>query len=68
MVFAVVLIGTALVVVVSLLAAAAAAKLARFSGASRPQATTFAAVTFASGLTLAATITSALASLAAATR
>ncbi|MGR6998651.1 hypothetical protein ACU686_12015 [Yinghuangia aomiensis] len=67
MVLAVVLIGTALVVVVSALAAAAAAKLARLSGASYPQALTRAAVTFAATITLAATITTALAALASTT-
>jgi len=67
MVFAVVLIGTALVVVVSTLAAAAAAKLARLTGASHPQALIRAAATFAATITLAATITTALAALAATT-
>ena len=63
MVVAVVLQSTALVLVVALLAAAGAGKLARMDGATYPTALTRAATAFAAVVTLAATITAALAAL-----
>ncbi|WP_329174926.1 hypothetical protein OG754_19200 [Streptomyces decoyicus] len=57
----VVLLTAALVVVLALLAAAAAGKLARLDGATYPTAISRAAITFAAVLTLAATLTGALA-------
>jgi hypothetical protein len=60
---AVVLLTTALVIVVALLAAVGAGKLARMEGATYPTALTRAAVAFTAVLTLAATVTAALASL-----
>ncbi|HWU06966.1 MAG TPA: hypothetical protein VN520_11375 [Streptomyces sp.] len=60
---AVVLLSTALVIVVALLAAAGAGKLARMEGATYPTALTRAAVAFTAVLTLAATVTAALAAL-----
>lgn len=60
---AVVLLTTALVIVVALLAAAGAGKLARMEGATYPTALTRAAVAFTAVLTLAATVTAALAAL-----
>jgi len=62
-VVAVVLQSTALVLVVALLAAAGAGKLARMDGATYPTALTRAATAFAAVVTLAATITAALAAL-----
>ncbi|MFD9235694.1 hypothetical protein ACFWB3_10480 [[Kitasatospora] papulosa] len=60
---AVILLSTALVIVVALLAAAGAGKLARMEGATYPTALTRAAVAFTAVLTLAATVTAALAAL-----
>ncbi|MET9593156.1 hypothetical protein ABZY45_19775 [Streptomyces sp. NPDC006516] len=60
---AVVLLSIALVIVVALLAAAGAGKLARMEGATYPTALTRAAVAFTAVLTLAATVTAALAAL-----
>ncbi|MFJ5776082.1 hypothetical protein [Streptomyces sp. NPDC093094] len=60
---AVVLQSTALVIVVALLAAAAAGKLARLDGATYPAALARAATVFAAVITLAATVTAALAAL-----
>ncbi|MEU1663869.1 hypothetical protein ABZ547_09650 [Streptomyces sparsogenes] len=60
---AVALLTTALVIVVALMAAASAAKLARLDGATYPAALTRAAIAFASVITLAAAVTSALAAL-----
>jgi hypothetical protein len=60
---AVVLLTTALVIVVALLAAAGAGKLARMEGATYPIALTRAAAAFTAVLTLAATVTAALAAL-----
>ncbi|MFF8867501.1 hypothetical protein ACF08B_36250 [Streptomyces sp. NPDC015139] len=60
---AAVLFAVALVVIVASLAAAAAAKLARMERASYPAAVKRAALTFAGTLTLAATLTGALAAL-----
>ncbi|WP_030194521.1 hypothetical protein [Streptomyces sp. NRRL S-87] len=57
-----VLVVTALVLLFALLAAAGAGKLARLDGASYATALARAAVTFAAVLTLAAAVTSALAS------
>ncbi|MFD8043078.1 hypothetical protein ACFV5E_06585 [Streptomyces chartreusis] len=54
---------TALVIVVALLAAAGAGKLARLDGATYPTALTRAGVTFAAVITVAATVTAALAAL-----
>ncbi|MGW9211238.1 hypothetical protein ACWGR4_30185 [Embleya sp. NPDC055664] len=68
MFLALVLIGAALVAVVGLLVSAATAKLARLAGASRPLALTRSAAAFGATVTLAATVTAALAALAAATR
>ncbi|MFF5846353.1 hypothetical protein ACFY74_33325 [Streptomyces massasporeus] len=60
---AVVLLTTALVIVVALLAAAGTGKLARMEGAPYPTALTRAAAAFTAVLTLAATVTAALAAL-----
>jgi hypothetical protein len=60
---AVVLLTIALVIVVGLLAAAGAGKLARMDGATYPAAFTRAAITFAAVITLAASVTAALAAL-----
>jgi hypothetical protein len=62
-VVAVVLLTTALVIVVALLAAAGAGKLSRMDGATYPAALTRAAITFAAVITLAASVTAALAAL-----
>ncbi|MER7739364.1 hypothetical protein ABTX34_13720 [Streptomyces sp. NPDC096538] len=63
MAVAVVLLTIALVIVVGLLAAAGAGKLARMDGATYPAAFTRAAITFAAVITLAASVTAALAAL-----
>ncbi|WP_248844279.1 hypothetical protein [Streptomyces hirsutus] len=63
MAVAVVLLTTALVLVIALLAAAGAGKLARTDGATYPAALTLAAMAFATVITLAATVTAALAAL-----
>lgn len=60
---AVVLLTTALVIVVALLAGAGAGKLARMDGATYPTALTQAAAAFTAVLTLAATVTAAVAAL-----
>ncbi|WP_260476146.1 hypothetical protein [Streptomyces sp. WAC 06783] len=60
---AVALLTTALVIIVALMAAAIAAKLARLDRATYPSALTRAATAFASVITLAAAVTSALAAL-----
>jgi hypothetical protein len=60
---AVVLLTTALVIVIALLAAAGAGKLARMDGATYPIALTRAAITFATVITLAATVTATLTTL-----
>ncbi|MFF0383515.1 hypothetical protein [Streptomyces sp. NPDC004286] len=60
---AVVLLTTALVIVVALLAAAGTGKLARMEGATYPTALNRAAAAFAAVLTLAATVTAALAAM-----
>ncbi|MFE0576893.1 hypothetical protein ACFW21_32570 [Streptomyces albogriseolus] len=60
-VVSVVLLATALVIVVALLAAAGAGKLARMDGATYPAAFTRAAITFGAVVTLAASVTAALA-------
>ncbi|GAA4672439.1 hypothetical protein [Streptomyces youssoufiensis] len=60
---AVVLLTTALVIMVALLAAVGAGKLARMEGATCPTALTRAAGAFTAVLTLAATVTAALAAL-----
>ncbi|WP_241269358.1 hypothetical protein [Streptomyces chrestomyceticus] len=60
---AVALLTTALVIIVALMAAAGAAKLARLDRATHPAALTRAATAFASVITLAAAVTSALAAL-----
>ncbi|MFI1382442.1 hypothetical protein [Embleya sp. NPDC020886] len=64
MILALVLTGTALVAVVSLLAAAAAAKIARLAGTPRPRALAHGAAAFTTTITLAATVTTTLATLA----
>lgn len=61
MAIAVILQTTALVLIVGLLAAAGAGKLARMDGASYPTALTSAAMAFTAVITLAATVTAALA-------
>ncbi|MER5890802.1 hypothetical protein ABT160_43875 [Streptomyces sp. NPDC001941] len=63
MTLALVLQGTALVIVIALLAAAGAGKLARLDGATYPTALARAAVAFTTVITLAVAITTALASL-----
>ncbi|MGW8378449.1 hypothetical protein [Streptomyces sp. ODS28] len=60
---AVVLLSIALVFVVALLAAVGAGKLARLDGATYPAALTRAATAFTAVVTLAATVTAALAAL-----
>jgi hypothetical protein len=60
---AVILQTTALVTVIALLAAAGAGKLARMDGATYPTALTRAATAFAAVITLAATVTAALAAI-----
>ena len=62
-VVSVVLLTTALVIIVALLAAAGAGKLARMDGATYPAALTRAATAFAAVITLAASVTAALAAL-----
>ncbi|WP_323139197.1 hypothetical protein [Streptomyces platensis] len=57
----VVLLAAVLVIIVALLSAAAAGTLARLDGATYPTALSRAAITFAAVLTLAATLTGALA-------
>ncbi|MFB8033837.1 hypothetical protein ACFC5Z_12910 [Streptomyces sp. NPDC056004] len=59
----VVLLTTALVIVVALLAAVGTGKLARMDGATYPAALTRAATAFAAVITLAASVTAALAAL-----
>ncbi|MET9556379.1 MULTISPECIES: hypothetical protein [unclassified Streptomyces] len=63
MTVAVVLQSTAVVIVVALLTAACTGKLARMDGATYPAALTRAATAFAAVITLAATVTAALAAL-----
>lgn len=63
MTVAVVLLTTALVLVVALLASAGVSKLARMDGATYPAALTRAATAFTTVITLAATVTAALAAL-----
>ncbi|MFF2949820.1 hypothetical protein ACFVVU_00510 [Kitasatospora sp. NPDC057965] len=63
MTVAVVILATALVFVVALLAAAGVGKLARMDGATYPAALTRAAAAFTTIITLAATVTAALAAL-----
>ena len=58
---ALVLLAVAVVVIAALIAAAAAGKLARLNGAAYPAALMRAAAVFAGVVTLAATVTSALA-------
>lgn len=63
MTVAVVLLTTALVLIVALLAAACAGTLARMDGSTYPAALNRAATAFATVITLAATVTAALAAL-----
>lgn len=60
---AIIFLAAALVVLVAVLAAAGAGKLARMDGATYPVVLTRAAITFATVITLAATVTAALTAL-----